>query len=39
MNLDLAYCDICHRDSESVEWCGSCGNCQRHCADYVECEL
>jgi hypothetical protein len=34
---DLAYCDICERDSESVEWCGNCGNCLAHCADSRGC--
>ena len=35
----IPTCDTCRADCESVEWCGSCGNCQQHCADYVECAL
>jgi len=33
----LPTCDVCELDSESVEWCGNCGNCREHCADSIGC--
>ena len=33
------HCDNCGRPYEdNPNWCGECGNCTEHCANYVDCE-
>lgn len=32
-------CDECSISSEdATEWCGNCGNCKAHCADFEGCD-
>lgn len=30
-------CDICGITDEGTNWCGECGNCREHCAEYEDC--
>jgi len=43
VNLNDEYidptCDACDISSEdATEWCGNCGNCMDHCADFEGCD-
>lgn len=33
-------CDECgiHAEEAGLDWCGECGNCHDHCADYIDCQ-
>lgn len=35
---EIASCDVCGLHNFEVDWCGECGNCKAHCANYQGCE-